>query len=259
MSKIEEQLTDVIEGLGQAFESESRKKYLDNFAASLSGLSFDKFSNWELFKYDTNGPIEQHIKVWHAKKYPFLSGNALEIIEWFYMNFDMINYNIEKLVDLERGCCADKAHYIMRSYIDYVISGVTPEYSPRCDVEHKYWEPDFGKAEEWFEFIEALRYLYYGNPEKYLHSYAKILDQRNIVVKELEADGKIMREFLPTYKEILASQEDKLDAVLFKQMSIPYTFGMVLQTLLPALKDNSWTEEMVVQAICDVYENEFKN
>ena len=251
---IENELVQVIEALADVCETEKEQKYNTLFADALKDVTFDSISKWELFKYDFSAPLEVHIKKWYLEKYPKLSRSALSSIVFYYMHYDFLDNNVEKLVDMERGCCADKSRNVLKNYLNYLLSGEITEYHKRNDKEHKYWEPDFGTAQEWIDFVASLEYLYYGHTEKYLNAISSLNKTKLEVKKEIVADEKIANGFVPEYVKILERIKPKLDKEAYETMSKKYYYGLVIYRILDEIKAGTVSDELVIDVITKEYE-----
>lgn len=247
--KMEKELTQVITGLADAFENEAKEDYLKNHKDDFEKLDLEKFSSIELFMFERRKPLQQHVKYYFSNKYA-TRNPALDKICFIICNLDFVDHNVEKMVDLERGCCVDKSHFIIRSYIDELKLNVpVPEFALRGDAEHKYWHPDFGTKKQWFDFIDSLYRLYYGYTEEFMQMSKVLLDEKAKVITEVEAEEKLVSDFVPTYKEILERIKDKIDTEAYKYMSQRYMYGMVLFNMVDEIKNNTVTDELVINII----------
>lgn len=93
---------------------------------------------------------------------------------FIYANYSFLEGHIKQLCVLREGssCCADKARYILKMFLNYSIDGIIPEFDPTLE---KYWIPNFGDNQMWMEYCDSLYLLYYGKTEKYFKSYNKLL------------------------------------------------------------------------------------
>lgn len=258
MSKdIKKEISDVIVGLTDGINEERRQNYLNNFAETLKDLTFDKLSNWELFQYETSTPLEEHIKAWYTVKYPNIDLLALDRIVFFYMNYKFLEQNVEKLVDLSRGCCCDKSSFILKTYLNKLIGNDIQEFKNRNDKNHQYWEPDFGTVEQWMEYLEGLFNFYYGNPDKYFKSYNELALLKISTQQDMEADEKLASSFVKTYKEVLERNKDKIEEVVYETMKESYRYNLVIFQLLDKIKNNTITDEDIINKVNELY-NKYK-
>ncbi len=100
--------------------------------------------------------------------------NNLSTIKFLYLNYNFMKNNIEKLIVRREGscCCADKSRHILNMYKEYLISG----YVPELNNERHYWVFNFGEYKDWIDLCEGLIHMYYGNNQKYLLAYKKLIE-----------------------------------------------------------------------------------
>lgn len=248
MSKknMEEELKNVIEGLADAFESEAKEDYLKNHKNDFEDLNLEKISSVELFLYKRKTPFIQHVKNYFFEEYN-TERDSLEKISFLYENFNFIDSNVEKLVDLGRGCCVDKAHYIIKTYInEHKIGVFDTEFLERTDKDHHYWEPDFGTKQEWFNFIDSLMFFYYGNPEKYNAAYKILADKKDAVLKEIEREIEICKNYLPTFEMLIEENKDKLPAHVYERCTNKLYKFSVVYSMVSYFKDGIFDDEIVL-------------
>ena len=70
------------------------------------------------------------------------------------------------------ACCMDCGRFIANAYVKYALDGTLPDMSigERC-----YWKPEFGSAEAWMEFCEAVVRFERGHDAKALcEAYSRL-------------------------------------------------------------------------------------
>lgn len=97
-----------------------------------------------------------------------ISRDKLGIYTNILLYYDFYKINIEKLIEKKYGypCCVDKTNTIIKEYLYFLRTG-----EKRYNLKGKYvcysiledYDPDF-----WFDLIEGLYHLKYGNPTRYL-------------------------------------------------------------------------------------------
>lgn len=251
--KMEKELTQVITGLADAFENEAKEDYLKNHKDDFEKLDLEKFSSIELFMYERRKPLQQHVKYYFAEKYA-TRNPELDKIAFLICNLDFVDHNVEKMVDLGRGCCVDKSHFIIRAYIDELKIGVpVADFALRNEEGHQYWHPDFGTKKQWFDFIDSLYRLYYGYTEEFIQISKVLTEAKAKVIAEVEAEENLVSAFVPTYKVILERIKDKVDEEVYEYMSRKYMYGMVLFRMVDEIRNNTVTDELVIDIINQEY------
>lgn len=82
-------------------------------------------------------------------------------------------WNLRYFIDKNEGsmCCNDKAMFVLRSYLKYLLDGEIPVWNKE---NQKYWTPKLGDSALWFEFVDGLYEMYHGRPDKYLAASKKL-------------------------------------------------------------------------------------
>lgn len=101
-----------------------------------------------------------------------ISKDKLGIYTNILLYYDFYKIHIKKLISKKYGypCCVDKTSTIIKEYLYFLRTG-----EKRYDLKNKYvcysilkdYDPDF-----WFDLIEGLYHLKYGNPTKYLRIFS---------------------------------------------------------------------------------------
>jgi len=101
------------------------------------------------------------------------------VIGMIYTNWGLFDNNVTELTRrLEgSGCCADRGRTIVKSYIQYKITGSLPVWGDN------YGYPKKGTSLQWMNFIEGIASLYYGRPDKYLIAFKELIAQQDIAPK----------------------------------------------------------------------------
>ena len=86
-------------------------------------------------------------------------------------------YWIEKIEGIM--CCADKTRTILRSIFNYYTDNKKIKFD--YEGEYTYHLPKFifTEHQDIIDFFDAIKHLYYGNPEKYLIEIKKLTEKYN--------------------------------------------------------------------------------
>ncbi len=116
-------------------------------------------------------PFKNIIRRFVEKKY----GSKNHIIKLIYTEWNFFESNVRELTTKFEGitCCADRSRRIIKSYIDFTLTGELPVWD-----SEKYSHPKVGSPAHWMHFIESLASLYYGNPDKYLFALKQLMDNK---------------------------------------------------------------------------------
>jgi len=96
-----------------------------------------------------------------------VNDHMLTLIYTHWAFFD--NIVTELTSNLEgTACCTDRARTILKSFIEYRVTGKMPVW------QDNYRFPDKGEPYQWMEFVEGVGGLYNGNPSRYLMAFMNL-------------------------------------------------------------------------------------
>lgn len=134
-------------------------------ALVLSDLKIKDIERFHLYVEDKADTILKRIVM---EMYPeVFDRQKLYNLAFVYRNYAYLKLNIENvLIENEgRSCCADKSRWIIKKYINYILSNEIP---PKRESDDSYWMPRVGSGEQWVFFCNSLVKLYYGKPQDYI-------------------------------------------------------------------------------------------
>ncbi len=93
------------------------------------------------------------------------------IIQSIFVNWHFFDNNITKLCEIMYGSmgCADKARFILKSYIKYKQTDQLPEF------KDTYYIPKTGTPQKWMDFVESISSLQRGECMKFFTLYKELL------------------------------------------------------------------------------------
>lgn len=166
-------------------KSEIKKAMTNIFDCLLADSKAEAKSN-PLFKFIESNkdwlgdPEEFNVMINH--KYRNIIGQCVEgtyksdnnTIKLIYNYWNIFENNINKITrKLEGMCCSsDRTRKIIKSYIEYSLTGELPKW------EESYSVPKIGNAEDWMDLIDGIAGLIYGNNENYLSAYMRLISYR---------------------------------------------------------------------------------
>lgn len=163
-----EALVGVLNGLAGAFDVEA----INLFKHLVENMEIEKISDYEELYLFLIFPFEQ-----------FIDGAIMSTVSndddvrFLLSKSHFIENHVGKMFQRVEGtvCCADKARVVVSSLIKFYKTGV--EISFDYGGEYTYHLPKkiLKTHEECVAFYEALKSLYYGNPDKYIHSLQGLL------------------------------------------------------------------------------------
>lgn len=164
-----EALGGVLDGLVGAFDIETTSL----FRRLVGNLEIEKISNYEELYLFLIFPFEQ-----------FIDGAIMSTVSNDYdvrfllSKSHFIENHIQAMFQRVEGtgCCADKARSVVSSLIRFYRTGI--EISFNYEGEYTYHLPKkiLKTHEECVAFYEALKSLYYGNPDKYIHALKGLVE-----------------------------------------------------------------------------------
>lgn len=121
--------------------------------------------------------------------FPQYAGNRgiMFIVE----HYRFISAHLSKLVDVGHGhsaCCADCSRWIIGEYIKHMHD---VNYIPDMSIdEHCFWKPRFGSGVDWMAMCGAIERLYWGQPDEYIATRTKLLQQHDNGRFQLKPEGE---------------------------------------------------------------------
>lgn len=241
---INESLGEVITALADVFEKEAYENYVNNFKGKFN-VDLNDIEKWNMYQYKEKEPQEQYIKEFFKNK-GIIDSQSLYKLVFVYQHYNFLKYNIEKIVDVSTGCNADKSRFIIKSYIKHLSKEEFESFKERGKEGHVYHHPDFGDNSTWFKFIDSLQSLYYGYIDEYLKILNDLMQLRNTTLAEIKADNEIVKNYIPIYLQILEKNKDQFKDYQYEKLISKYYQVPPIYDLLNHLKQNTITEQIVV-------------
>lgn len=158
-------------------------KILDTLSNSIDedNISFFKELYSDRLLPDLGNPEDFHITAIYPHEM-FIDGllshklSNNNDVKFIYQNHNFIDNHFKKIIVKKEGrrCSADKSRTILNSLVRFYKDGDEIDF----DYEQKYTfhlpKKEFTDHNSIVEFYEALKHLYYGNPEYYLPIVNKI-------------------------------------------------------------------------------------
>lgn len=92
-------------------------------------------------------------------------------LQFLLLNYSFVENHFRQMIMLHEGnaCCADKTRAILQHLGEYLKTGTFLEFEHTDDKA--FWNPEkiFKSQQEIFNFYMALKQLYHGHPNAYLH------------------------------------------------------------------------------------------
>lgn len=156
-------LTAIFSGISEGINREAEQHPLFLELMKQEG-DFEKAETFHLFHvYPLFKAIGRAVEV---KKN--LTRENAEVVKCIFVQHSFFHWHLRNLfVELEgSACCADKSRTVLQRYVKYKITGEMFEWDNTNPKN--FGLPKTGTQEDWYEFIECLCDLFYGNPKKYL-------------------------------------------------------------------------------------------
>lgn len=125
---------------------------------------FKRAENFYLFHaYPLEKMLRRAVEV--AKN---LTGKESGEITCVYLHHNFFNAHLRQIfVELEgNACCADKSKTVIQRFINYKMTGEMSEWDNTNPKN--FGLPKTGTQEDWYDLMEALVSLFYGNPKAYI-------------------------------------------------------------------------------------------
>lgn len=106
-----------------------------------------------------------------------LSSDQFYKLSNVYTDYQFFESQVRRMIEDYEGhaCCADKSRYLMKAYMDYIITGEVPDFGDRS----KYWMPSLGSPESWMGVLSRCANLQVGQFDYYKEA-------RDVLITELE-------------------------------------------------------------------------
>ena len=172
-------IVDVIQNLMSNLNNESNNKYYtiaETFLSNLSDKAKKSLNDPEDFYFITSYEYQQMLETLIKQVYPNLSEDVFYKICFLYKHYSFIEHQVTSLIKILDGwiCSHDKVSWIIKNYLNYILTGNIKEKS----MEYKYWEPEKGSMEDWMDFCDSIRHLYYGKMNMFLPHYKKLIEKK---------------------------------------------------------------------------------
>jgi hypothetical protein len=183
--KVEAAIGNLISGILAHADQGGRESDFYKTIVAMPEVLKDPSTFNALFLYPLNNAIKMAIK--DVKAPP--EEKAHEFVN-IHIEYNYYKAHIEKLCSTYSGSfgCADKSRSIIKRYLAFLATGEYGEWN--TSDEGCYWLPKFGTQQQWFNFMEGLSHLRYGNPEKYLHAYQALIQQAAFYQNRLKEESK---------------------------------------------------------------------
>ncbi len=251
---MENKIKAVIGGLFEAFEREDEENSQDLVEQLLN----DPMLDWKnpdtincLYFFQQN----RHIVPLLKRVYPQANRAQISKISFIYQHYDFLNHQVNRLVDLEMGMCADKSRWLIQRYLNYVLSGEKVDIPITEEPAHKYWHPDFGTIDEWIEFMDSVEEFYYGNVTRFLKSYEILSKKKADALIVVRAQTEKINRF---YNEISDKYQEFVNSGKVKEIETGADTRFKLDVLDKVKKHvihDTLTEEIYINAINEVINN----
>lgn len=158
-----EDIEKVINGINGMFEEEEQKMYL-KFIEHCPIKSYDNYDEFYIgFVYQFEQLISSIVK-------NNVSNN--DDVVFIYERSQFIENHFQKLIEKYENftCCVDKSRTIMKSLINFFITGERIVFDYNAEYTYHLPKKIFTSHDDIVEFFKGLQDLYYGNPTKYLET-----------------------------------------------------------------------------------------
>lgn len=92
-----------------------------------------------------------------------------------WLDFSFLERNVSQLCSklYGGGCSVDRGHFIIKSYIGFIKTGIMPKIN--WAREYTYHYPETGTLKQWFDFVFGVSRLKYGYNEEYLAAFYELI------------------------------------------------------------------------------------
>ena len=174
---MEKEINTVINSLFDGFNKESQENYgqlMKTFLENMNEPQRKSMASPENFNLFTTFPFEQAIEVLVKIIYPNISEKQFNDIRFLFLHYSFFEHQVTSVIKTTEGsiCSHDKVAWIIRVFLKYILTG---KLIQKTNSDEQYWEPKNGSMEDWMEFCSNIKFLYYGQLDKFLNSYKKLI------------------------------------------------------------------------------------
>ena len=195
-----EGLKNVMDSMMNGFMKEAEQEHLETVKAIVEehGDSLMNPEHYDLFVSHKQDVMERVLMKTVLSKLQMdrkikLSSDQFHTLSNVYTDYRFFESQIRRMIEEYEGhaCCADKSRYLMKAYMDYIITGELPDFGDRSH----YWMPSLGSPASWMGVLARCTNLQYGQFDYYKEA-------RDVLIAELEQHVKTRQERL---EELLTS------------------------------------------------------
>lgn len=143
-----------------------------------------------------------------------------------YTDYQFFESQVRRLIEEYEGhaCCADKSRYLMKAYVDYIITGELPDFADRSP----YWVPSLGSPESWMGVLARCTHLQYGQ-------FDFFKEARDVLIAELEQHVETRLEsldqFFTSHEHFVRKEEEEKGKVVYhfiEEKGTAYFHGQIV-------------------------------
>ena len=163
-----EEIIKFIDNFTNIIESDNMDLY-KNIIENSSIKKFDDVEDFDIMiNYDWSNFIDSFVKI---------NISNSEDVAFIYKNYSFIERHFVKLIEKYEGfsCCADKSRSIIKGIVNFYQSDIKIQFNYDAEYTYHLTKKIFTSHDEIIDFYQGLKFLYYGNNEKYLKAYSELL------------------------------------------------------------------------------------
>lgn len=207
----EEGLKNVMDAMFDGFMREAEQEHLETVKAIVEehGDSLMNPEHYDLFVSHKHDMMERVLikavlsKVQMDRKVN-LSSDQFYALSNVYTDYRFYESQIRRIIEEYEGhaCCADKSRYLMKVYMEHILTGELPDFGDRSD----YRIPTLGSPKAWITVLERCGHLQHGQFDYYKEA-------RDVLIAELEVHvvkrQERLQKLLTSHEYFIAKVEDK--------------------------------------------------
>lgn len=138
-----------------------------------------EIKNPEDFYFQMVYPFEKYLEGLVSFELSDTEKSQLGKLQFLLINSRFIESHFEKLIIMKEGtgCCADKSRTIINALFVWFKDGIKINWNYQQEYTFHLPKKIFKDHDSIIEFYDGIHQLYYGNLEKYLKTFHKIMQQ----------------------------------------------------------------------------------
>ena len=154
-----------------------------------------------------------------------LSSDQFYALSNIYTDYKFYESQIRRVIEQYEGhaCGADKSRYLLKAYMDYIITGELPDFGDRSH----YWMPTLGSPQAWITVLERCGHLQHGQFDHYKEARGVLIAELEVHVVERQ---ERLERLLTSHKRFVSKEEKEKETLyhFIQDEGAEYFYGQIV-------------------------------